>query len=419
MNNVGQVAINEGGSVAKLWQNGKLESLQELCGSQAPPLGKIVSMSDNTGIILVASGNKYRLLLPVDIDFIHPATGEMNESRETSEGGYIAIRKDEETPVTKLRLHKLDGMASAEFKLTFSSGKIKIWKDAERTQAVTSNSTVFPANVDTELFLEGVEKSTAAKDIEIGLKVKIGSAESSALTTKATVVQAEYDFTIQAFIPYQWVDIPLIWLLNAFPGGAPMDEVAVGDNRGYDPTLNRTFRARESFVVTPHEDLSPQRIKANSWNNQSARSVHYDKSDSVPANEQNQAHGYNFVAGAQPTRSGDGTAEGFVEQIMRVDSKKFLLRAKHTSFEGVLGPLISVPIAWDFIVTFDMTNAIEARVLLQGTRKGFPAYETYVRDSKDENRALYQWSPPADRGVLSLTTIEPVDPNQPREIQVP
>jgi hypothetical protein len=41
-----------------------------------------------------AAGRRNLNLLPVDIDFVHPATGEMNESRETSEGGYIAIRKE-------------------------------------------------------------------------------------------------------------------------------------------------------------------------------------------------------------------------------------------------------------------------------------------------------------------------------------
>ncbi|NJM54903.1 MAG: hypothetical protein HC841_02335 [Verrucomicrobiae bacterium] len=241
-------------------------------------------------------------LLPVDIDFIHPATGEMNESRETSEGGYIAIRKDEETPVTKLKLHKLEGMASAEFKLTFSSAKIKIWKDAGRTQAVTSDSTVFPANVDTELFLEGVEKSTAAKDIEIGLKVKIGATESSAVTAKATVVQSEFPIILRAFIPYKWTQ----------PDVSPTTYTiaAEGDNRGLilsdGPFSSAPFRVRQKIIITPYADLTAQTdIVDERVADTAPLSRHYDKNEAVPLSERNGIHGYSLIEGINPRDSGE------------------------------------------------------------------------------------------------------------------
>jgi len=353
-------------------------------------------------------------LLPIDIDFVHPATGEMNESRETSEGGYIAIRKDEETPVTKLKLHKLEGMASAEFKLTFSSSKIKIWKDTGRTQAVTSDSTVFPANVDTELFLEGVEKSTTAKDIEIGLKVKIGSTESSAVTTKATVVQSEYKTTIQAFIPYLWIDVPLNWTPLAW------DEVAVGDNRPYDPTLNQTYRARQTFTVTPFEDLTTDKIKPDSIEGDAGLSIHYDKSDSVPVNEQGQAHGNSFDGSPVETRRGQGTVDiPTAGNVQPIDSKRFTFQAHMAAWEGVIGQA-SEPIVWNVTFGFDVRNPVLIRVLASGTRKGFPAYEIYISNSEDENIPIYQWTPEPERYIIPhLFMTEPITPDQPLELLVP
>ncbi|MBB5353875.1 hypothetical protein HNR46_004139, partial [Haloferula luteola] len=43
-------------------------------------------------------------LLPVDLDIIHPVTGELDEGKQSdpTEGGYVAVRRDDETPVTKL-----------------------------------------------------------------------------------------------------------------------------------------------------------------------------------------------------------------------------------------------------------------------------------------------------------------------------
>ena len=241
--------------------------------------------------------NKKARLLPVDIDFIHPATGEMDESRETSEGGYIAIRRDEQTPVTKLKLRKLDGMANAQFKLVFSSSKMKLWKDAGRTQAVESDSTTFPGNQDTDLFFEGVEKSSAAKDIEIGLKVKIGSTEETAAKARATVVQAEFPVVIRAFIPHAW---------TAGEGPVPMKYFGViptefsdcvgGDRtsfstKGYQDTAVQ-YRLKQTVTITPYEDLHSSVDIASKRESRSALlSKYYIKSEDVPSAEQDNNYG--------------------------------------------------------------------------------------------------------------------------------
>jgi hypothetical protein len=352
----------------------------------------------------------------VDIDVIHPASGEMSESRESSEGGYVAIRRDDETPITKLRLRPLTGMPSAQFKLSWASGKVKLWKDEARTQAVTSDQTAFPADTETDVYLEGLEKSGAVRDVEVQLKVIIGSTVSSVVPLKLTVIQAEYDVTIQAFIPYLWIDVPGKWTPFAW------DEVAIGDNRTFDPTLNRTYRSRQWFVVTPHEDLSPQRIKANSVEGDAGLSIHYDKSDSVPAANQNDPHGYSFVENPRETRRGQGTNDiPTAGNVQRIDAKRFSFQSHMAAWEGVLGQAISEPIVWNLNFGFDVTNPIQARVLMDGTRKGFPAYEVYVRDSADQNRPLYQWAPGTDRKIAPhLFWTEPVAPQgQTLELQVP
>jgi hypothetical protein len=268
--------------------------------------------------------------------------------------------------------------------------------------------------VDTDVFLEGVSKSDAARDVEVGLKVVLGTTESSPVPVKLTVVQSEYAVTIQAFIPYLWVDVPYL------PFVVPLDTIAVGDNRSYDPTLNATFRCRESFTVTPFEDLSPARIKQGSIEGLAGLSIHYDKSDSVPASEQSQSHGYSFVNNPRETARGQGTTDAATAgPVQRIDSKRFTFKAHMAAYEGVIGQN-SQPILWNLNFGFDVTALVQARVLMDGTRRGFPAYEIYIRNSNGQNLPIYQWSPPADRGVGSLFITEPVaPPNQTLELWVP
>ncbi len=352
-------------------------------------------------------------LLPVDIDFVHPATGEMNESRETSEGGYIAIRQDEETPVTKLKLHKLEGMASAELKLTFSSSKIKIWKDPGRTQAVTSDSTVFPADVDTELFLEGVEKSATAKDIEIGLKVKIGSTESPVVTAKATVVQSEFPIILRAFIPYKWTQ----------PDVSPTTYTiaAEGDNRGLvlsdGPFSSVPFRVRQKIIITPYADLTTQTdIVDESIGDTAPLSRHYDKNVAVPVGERSGIHGYSLISGILPRDSGAPTLPvNKFEFKTRTSSRNITYRLEASGEDGALPwyvPGFAAPnIDWKYDIKVDCTDPAKPKVNAKGERDGFPAYEILVITSDGTIKEIYYWRPPVNVqvGFGPLTTPASVD----------
>jgi hypothetical protein len=234
------------------------------------------------------------------------------------------------------------------------------------------------------------------------------------VTTKATVVQSEYKTTIQAFIPYLWIDVPLNWTPLAW------DEVAIGDNRTYDPTLNQIYRARQTFIVTPFEDLATDRIKPDSIEGDAGLSIHYDKSDSVPESEQGQAHGYNFVSNPVETRRGQGTVDiPTAGNVQRIDSKRFTFQAHMAAWEGVIGQAAE-PIVWNVTFGFDVRNPVLTRVLASGTRKGFPAYEIYISNSDDENLPIYQWTPDSGRYIIPyLFYTEPIAPDQPEELLVP
>ena len=361
-------------------------------------------------------------LLPVDIDFIHPETGEMNESRESSEGGYIAIRRDEQTPVTKLKLRKLDGIANAQFKLVFSSGKMKLWKDAGRTQAVESDSTTFPGNQDTELFFEGVEKSSAAKDIEIGLKVKIGSTEETAAKARATVVQAEFPVILRAFIPYKWTQ-PLEeyegWNLPPFVN---YTIAAEGDKRGL--LLNdddAPFRVKQKIEITPFEDLHTQAdISQNRLvvDNTAPLSRHFDKHVAVPINERGGVHGYNLISGISPRHSGEPSLSVLRYDFQaRSSSRNVTYRLQVSAEDGALPWYVSwatfaTPnIDWKYDIKVDCTDPVKPKINAKGERDGFPAYEILAITSDGTIKEVYYWRPPvnAQAGPDTLTTPSNID----------
>ena len=362
----------------------------------------------------VGTPSRHGVLLPVDIDFVHPVTGEMDESREQSEGGYIPIRKDDETPVTKLKLHKLDGMPSAQFKLVFGSAKMKIWKDAGRTQAVTSDQTTFPANADTELFFEGVEKSASARDIEIGLKIVIGSTESSAVTAKATVVQSEFPLIARAFIPYRWTQPDV--------SPATYTIAAEGDNRGLvlqdGPFATVPFRCRQKMIVTPYADLHAQTDivdqRATAPGDTAAPlSRHYDKNVAVPIIERSGVHGSELIAGVAPEDSGVPQIEALKYEFKtRMNTRSVTYRLELSGEDGAMPWYIPTPnIDWKYDIKVDCTDPAKPKVNAKGQRDGFPAYEILVGTSDGTFKDVYYWRPPVQVqvGIGPLTTTTNID----------
>jgi len=350
------------------------------------------------------------VILPVDMDFLHPATGEMSEERERGKGGLIALSEDGNEIVTELKLRQLNNASSVNFKLVFDSSKVKVWMDRQRTQLFQSDETALKANQDTTLYLEGLKKSNSARDVSIDLRLQIGEKDYPATEAKATVVQAEFKTTIQAFIPYLWVDVPFGWLLAPFDGG----RVALGDNRGFDSTLERTFRTRHTLVITPFPDLSTSIIKSSFADGSS--STHYRTTTSVPEADRSTLHGYTFTDDPEITEGpSPGIVTGPFDKSVKQSDTKVWFNTYLWSYEGVLG-YMSVPIRWNMSFTFDLTNPAKPKVSLEGERGGFPAHEVYVEDSNDENVPIYRWMPGEERGALDLLLLENIVVPEPTEI---
>jgi hypothetical protein len=344
-------------------------------------------------------------LLPIDIDVVHPATGEMSESREQKEGGYIPIKRNNKTPVTKLKLHSLEGLPDAKFKLVFSSNKIKLWKQCTNgvfSEPITTDDTTFPANQETEVYVEGVTKSTTAKDVEVGVKVVIGSTESSSASIKLTVVQAEFPITVRAFIPYLWTEPDFI---SAF-----FVLVAGGDNRGLSLSEEARFRMRQQITITPYEDLHSNTDKFTDRLVDTADlSYSYDKNKAVPVSERGGKHGYSFISGVEAEKSGrpiinqSKTKFDFKSRVNPKTVKYYI--AAGASDGALYVPDFTVPdIDWNFDLEVDCTNIVKPKITATGARDKFPAYEILTLTSDKKLKEIYYWRPPVEWQV-GLSTL--------------
>lgn len=193
--------------------------IEQVRGLTAPPDSDLTiqvevgatNFSDETLPSLVAVG-----LLPVDLDIVHPATGEVGDGSEDStsafvekgRGGLVAIRRNADTPLTKLVLRSVPGLpTTSKFRLdidsTLSSGDIKVWKDQACTQLVTSQQTEFDVGVETTLYLEGVKRGLGG-DLKIIQEIKVGETWHQGDKVSIAVVHAEIEVVLRCFIPHKW-----------------------------------------------------------------------------------------------------------------------------------------------------------------------------------------------------------------------
>jgi hypothetical protein len=294
-------------------------------------------------------------------------------------------------------------------------------------QAVTSDQTTFSAIEDTDLYLEGVKKSEAQKDVEVGLKVLIGTTASSVVPLKLTVVRAEFDVFVRTFIPYDWVRIP--HPLHQF-------DVAKGDNRDYDPLLAGTFRTQQAAVMIPFKDLSASNVKTVSGGGENIRIAVNDTGETRhyfwPTSLSNPPPLGIFVfahSGMQLVGSpGYLTGEALADNVVGAEGGNFLTgKAKATTENmhiddgarsdtdttvrfhgGAAEPIVigAAEINWDFNITINIGDPVKPRYKVTGEQDGFPAYEIYIKTddlpSAEKVTKAYQWKPPLERGVESL-----------------
>ena len=204
--------------------------------------GELDTLFEATHCIFVTSQK-------VELDIIHPATGEVSDSDEESPGGLVAIKENANTPVTELLLRNIEPIAAGgDFKLIFSPGNFKIWLNSNGTNEVLSNSTTISATTNTTLYLEGISESSSlgAEQIEV-VWTDGATTLSCGERVHLTVVEAEFDVVHRVFIPYNWVDVP---------HPAHLFHVAEGDDRSFDSTLSGTFRVEQRMLLIPFEELA-------------------------------------------------------------------------------------------------------------------------------------------------------------------
>jgi hypothetical protein len=345
----------------------------------------------------------------VDLDIVHPATGELAESdqHDAAKGGYIAVRRDEETPVTKLVIRAGAVIAGMKYKVKFSGGdKFKLWKDAARTQAVVSESTEFDPAVETELFFEGLKKSGSVGAEAIILQAVIGGAVTAAETVYCTVVEAEFDVWLNVFIPIQWTDFPAVhpihWDVVSIPPMTPAltyrRKIAAGDDRTFEnkflqnPTVDvdvkRTAsRAHSQLTIIPFKELDQDGIKDETVKDAIGESFNYLKNGSVTDPDSGYSTSNRLLPQPIVTHSGRDGTTGILDPSLTVERYGPQNNGVRFKFEGSAdNPIVnpSPAIDWDFslAITVNNSNVLAPKWLLLGNKQdAFPAYEIYVRDS--------------------------------------
>jgi hypothetical protein len=353
------------------------------------------------------ASDKSAKLLKVDLDIVHPATGELDESKEdVNDGGYVSIKRevdgDNVAPVTQLKLHANRSLPStAKFRLKFANGgRYKIYSDDTRQTLVESEVTEFDADTPTTLYFQGLEKSLSRGGEEITMQIGVDGNWYDGDSVKCTVVQSEFEIVNRVFIPYNWVDIP--WHpLHA-------DDVAEGDDRDFDPTLAGTYQVEQRVVVNAYQDLASNRIRNQS--KAPGETKHFDGDDVVNFDENAKHSG---LAAVQPSYIPKGASlkkSGFAD-ISAVTTTLINNLTNETQtfieFEGSASePIIigAVPIDWLFNVGIEIDDPLNPTAAFSGMHDGFPAYEVSINAEHPifPVTEVLKWAPPSDRGVEFL-----------------
>jgi len=340
------------------------------------------------------------------LDIVHPATGELDEVREDTIGGYVA--KEHRTGIqTKLRLHPVD-IDGASFRLKFDSDqKYRLLKEDETE--IVSESTVFPADEASEMIIEGSEYSEQGTQEEIILQLVLpGGQVVDGDSVKFSVVPAQFEVFFKAFIPYQWVRIighPL------FDGRV----VAKGDYRDFADDVSASTRMGQVAIIIPYPDLDANGIGSITGEefavNWTGTTEHYDYSDltNIPIYAHQGLEPQNvFVAGATPSDSGIAATDEM--HILPPSNRNPNANMVTISFNGSAGEPIVIgawPIDYEIDITIDSADPLAPTFKVTGWQDGFPAYEGYARPLNLDNGSsgftpLYQWKPPLSATVLRL-----------------
>ena len=349
-------------------------------------------------------------LLPVDIDVIHPATGELAEDREdgtnptSPDGGYVSVKRtvgsdviggEDVTPITKLKIHAIAGAQSTwKTRVKFSGAdRYIIYKDEERTEEVLSEQTEFDATQTTTLYFQGLKKSLSRGGENIAMQVKVGNNWVEGDSVKCTVVQSEFLIQIKAFIPYEWTEGE-----DVFPFPDPLlGKVAKGDFSATSrPTFKNAFSNKVPFysvapfrlchevILTPYVDLHYfyQDIEEKRQFTSAPSSDHYAKATSVDPTELALKNGYlpltPPIDATGPPVLSPATYSPELSLYNSLRANKCALDLTGSGRDGALGIYtnVSPAIDWDVRLEIDSSsNPLQPSFRVKGKHDLYPAYE--------------------------------------------
>jgi hypothetical protein len=387
-----------------------------------------------------ATGKK-AVLLPVDIDIVHPATGELAEDREdgtsaSPDGGYVSVKRtigsdviggEDVTPITKLKIHTIAGAQSTwKTRVKFSGAdRYKIYKDEERSEEVLSEQTEFDATQTTTLYFQGLKKSLSRGGENVTMQVKVGNDWVDGDSVKCTVVQSEFLIQIKAFIPYEWTEGEYI------PQPLPdpvRGKVAKGDYGATSrPTFKNAFSNKVSFysvapfrlchevILTPYVNLHYfyQDIEEKRQFTSAPSSDHYIKATSVDPTELALKNGYlpltPPIDATGPPVLSPATYSPELSLYNSLRANKCALNLTGSGRDGALGIYtdVSPAIDWDVRLEIDSSsNPLQPSFRVKGNHDLYPAYEIITLQADGSFKDTHRHMPARNElpGPASLST---------------
>ena len=344
----------------------------------------------------------------MDIDIIHPATGELSDAKEdTGDGGYVSVRRmvdgQDVTPKTKLVVRPVGGAQSGwKTRLKFNPGdRYKIYSDEARTQEVTSESTEFDATHEKTLYFQGLKKSQSRGGEEIKMQVGLGGQWYDGDSLKCTVVQSEFLFQVKAFIPYAWTESETILGIDPLFG-----LVAKGDKRGflnaYSNDTNRfndaPFRVCQTVVITPYEELhgtADIESERHLWT--APLSEHFNKANCVDPSEMSLHYGNIDLVGTRSKFGKPPSSREYYWLPQRNKSHTAQVTIEGAGADGAL-PITdgAADIHWYLgLKVWADANPLAPLVQFAGQHDRYPAYEIIVIQSDGTYKDIHRVSPNA------------------------
>lgn len=352
-------------------------------------------------------------IVEMDLDIEHPATGEVAEEKEETDG-LVAVKRDDDTPLTRLKLKPIEPSGiGGKYYLTFP-GNLKIWQNENRSGAVTETTEFNPA-VETTVFVEAMEKSSKLNDQQIVLNWKEGDEKAISYGdwVNLTAVQAEFPITIRAFIPHKWTEGEGPFPVNTFP----FYSTCIGGNRqnfsldGYD--TEDEFKLAQTLIITPYEELHQSVDLANQRDEKIIpSSKYYKREEDVPAIDQDKSFGEVLIgqpnweySTVDPQKSYSDAARSKQNNIRKAKLKATL--SGNAGGPGWLWDGLVANIDYVMTIHIEATAGGENKAYVEVKQNLYPAYEVVAEKSNGIDYVpVYQNSPDVSTlpGPISLNT---------------